>query len=102
MKDICKNCGGWKGLHHYQTGQCPVGGVEAPIGRVQDWKVTTFEQEDDEDKLRAQIAALREALKNSLESQEWMIDIVEGETSPRNEDYESIREAKELLEQVNP
>jgi hypothetical protein len=24
----CKNCGGDKGIHHYQTMQCPVGGRE--------------------------------------------------------------------------
>jgi len=43
MIDTCKNCGGSLGLHHYQTEQCPVGGVEAPFGRVQEWKTSTFE-----------------------------------------------------------
>lgn len=41
--DTCKNCGGERGLHHYETDQCPVGGREAPIGRKQEWKTTTFE-----------------------------------------------------------
>ena len=39
----CKNCGGDEAIHHYETNQCPVGGYEAPIGRKQEWKSTTFE-----------------------------------------------------------
>lgn len=46
--DKCKNCGGERGLHHYETDQCPVGGREAPIGRKQEWKSTTFELETHE------------------------------------------------------
>ncbi len=53
--DICKNCGGERGLHHYETNQCPVGGREAPIGRKQEWKMTLFEAEDNS---AARIAAL--------------------------------------------
>lgn len=41
--DKCKNCGGDRGIHHYETDQCPVGGREAPIK----WKLTTFELEND-------------------------------------------------------
>jgi hypothetical protein len=40
--DTCANCGGGKGLHHYRTDQCPVGGVEAPDGKLQEWKDSTF------------------------------------------------------------
>ena len=47
MKDICKNCGGWKGLHHYETNQCPIGGREAPIGELQQYSSQVFEQEDE-------------------------------------------------------
>lgn len=43
----CKNCGADFGLHHYQTNQCPVGGVEAPVGRPQVWMTVTFEQSPD-------------------------------------------------------
>jgi hypothetical protein len=43
MVDTCKNCGGSLGLHHYQTEQCPVCGVEALFGRVREWKTSTFE-----------------------------------------------------------
>ena len=47
--DKCKNCGGERGLHHYETDQCPVGGREAPIGRKQEWKSTTFEIEPEKE-----------------------------------------------------
>ncbi len=40
----CKNCGADYGLHHYETNQCPVGGVEAPVGRPQVWMTVTFEE----------------------------------------------------------
>lgn len=40
--DQCVNCGGSEGIHHYQTEQCPVGGREAPDGREQEWKTSTF------------------------------------------------------------
>jgi hypothetical protein len=39
--DRCRNCGGDAGIHHYQTDQCPVGGVEAMDG-LQEWKASTF------------------------------------------------------------
>lgn len=39
----CKNCGGDRGIHHYQTEQCPVGGREAHYGQVPEWKTSTFE-----------------------------------------------------------
>lgn len=42
MNDICKNCNGDKGLHHYETMQCPVGGREANIGQKQEWMTTTY------------------------------------------------------------
>ena len=39
----CKNCGADEGIHHYKTDQCPVGGFEAPVGKEQEWKTSTFE-----------------------------------------------------------
>jgi len=39
----CKNCGGDEGVHHYKTMACPVGGREAPVGKKQEYKTTTFE-----------------------------------------------------------
>lgn len=40
----CKNCGADYGLHHYETNQCPAGGVEAPVGKEQVWNRSTFEE----------------------------------------------------------
>ena len=58
--DKCKNCGGERGLHHFETDQCPVGGREAPMGRKQEWKSTTFEPvvSDDIDELRETVKKL--------------------------------------------
>lgn len=41
--DKCGNCGGDRGIHQYRTEQCPVGGVEAPIDRIQEWRTSTFQ-----------------------------------------------------------
>ena len=38
----CAVCGGDGAIHHYQTDQCPVGGVEALVGKPQEWKSSTF------------------------------------------------------------
>ena len=57
---ICKNCGGEKGIHHYQTMACPVGGREAPVGKPQEWMSSDrYETETEED-------ALREIVNNLL------------------------------------
>lgn len=40
----CKHCGADYGLHHYETNQCPAGGVEAPVGKGQVWSRSTFEE----------------------------------------------------------
>lgn len=41
--DVCLNCGGDKGLHHYETMQCPLNGIEAPVNaKEQIWENTTF------------------------------------------------------------
>lgn len=42
----CNNCGADLALHHYETRQCPVNGVEAPIGRRQEWQNQTFVEYD--------------------------------------------------------
>jgi len=62
MKDTCKNCGGWKGLHRYGTGQCPLGGKESPVGKPDVWTFATYEPEDDS----AQTIAALEADKAEL------------------------------------
>lgn len=43
----CKNCSADYGLHHYETNQCPAGGVEAPVERPQVWMSMTFEESPD-------------------------------------------------------
>ena len=72
--DECLNCGGEYGLHHCSTDQCPVGGREAPVGRKQEWKTTTFQAAPKQDaaqsariaELEAQNKRLVEALKSLL------------------------------------
>lgn len=41
--DDCVNCGAWSGLHHADTTQCPMYGLEAGPGRQQFWEDTKFE-----------------------------------------------------------
>lgn len=58
--DTCKHCGGDRGIHRFDTEQCPVGGREAPIGKMQEWQKRTFESQDSE----LDIVSL---IKNNLE-----------------------------------
>lgn len=82
MNGICKNCGAHDGLHHFETNQCPVSGVEAPIGRVQRWAATTFEAENEEveelkstvNKLLARIEALESQVKILQSGTDLMVD----------------------------
>jgi len=72
--DKCKNCGAENGLHHYQTNQCPVGGREAPIGKKQEWKSTTFEKEEENtqaqiDELKAEIKRLEKLIIRRTDSE---------------------------------
>ena len=85
MKDICKNCGAWKGLHNWKTDQCPYKGAEAPVGRVQIWEDTTYQEENDEisrllariEKLEAQVASLIEAVPSAGEVDESIATTIE-------------------------
>lgn len=50
---ICSNCGADEGLHHYETKQCPLHGIEESrinslTGKFfpQRWAETRFEEED--------------------------------------------------------
>lgn len=75
--DKCKNCGGERGLHHYQTDQCPVGGREAPIGRTQEWKTTTFEIDDADTRiaiLEAENAKLKIMLQNLVAEARFTVE----------------------------
>lgn len=44
MKHQCKNCGGAREIHAYNTFACPVGGVEAMSGNTQEWTNRTYEE----------------------------------------------------------
>ena len=57
---ICSNCGGEYGIHNGYTMQCPVGGVEAPVGRKDEWMTTTFDNNDE-------MLALAEKYDNALD-----------------------------------
>jgi hypothetical protein len=71
---VCRNCGASDDLHHFETNQCPLGGVEAPIGQIQRWMFTTFDAADKElwelrdavNKLTARVKALERL--NTLQS----------------------------------
>jgi hypothetical protein len=58
MNDKCKNCGGNKSIHHYQTNQCPIGGREAPLGQKEEYMMTTFEP-DNSDELEETVDELK-------------------------------------------
>ena len=64
QNDTCRNCGGDEGLHHYQTMQCPVGGVEANINHKQKYMTSRYEQESDD------LAACRDALAAQMSETE--------------------------------
>ena len=67
-KDTCKNCGGWKGLHHWETMQCPFNGEENEM-----WMQTHYEEADtriddlvsEVETLKAQVAALLAAVPSA-------------------------------------
>jgi len=68
----CRNCGGERDLHHFETDQCPVGGREAPMGRKQEWKSTTFEIETE-----SEVDELRKSVKDLLARVEELEEQVE-------------------------
>ena len=86
MEGNCKNCGGDKGLHHWQTMQCPVGGREAPYNRKQEWMTITYQEDDSDEigrllarieKLEAQVASLIEAVPSAGEVDESIATTIE-------------------------
>lgn len=60
MKDVCKNCGGWKGLHKWDTKQCPFNGEENEL-----WMKSHYEDAEEFDRIAA-LTAERDALKEAL------------------------------------
>ena len=70
MSDNCKICGAGEGLHHFETMQCPRNGMEAPVGRKQEWQKTIYQSGEDcaraetaEQRVRELEAAARAMLK---------------------------------------
>ena len=71
-KGTCTNCGYDEGLHQWETMRCPKGG-EAPIGKKQEWKQSTYEEstlEADEEiaQLKAKVKALQLQVKALLDA----------------------------------
>ena len=68
-KGTCKNCGGDYEIHHWETQQCPFGGVEAGPNRPDTWVSTRFEAEDGLqeriEKLETQVKALLDAVPSA-------------------------------------
>ena len=65
-EQTCKNCGGWYGLHHYETNQCPKNGRET---NPQMWETTTYQEEDKEDTKIADLEAKNILLNNTINVQ---------------------------------
>lgn len=65
--NVCSNCGADRGLHHYQTMQCPVGGrEEMREDHKQEWMTKIFEEDNSEtrnaiEQLKQQIQKLEKA-----------------------------------------
>ena len=53
MSDNCKICGAGEGLHHFETMQCPRNGMEAPVGRKQEWQKTIYQSDADRERAEA-------------------------------------------------
>ena len=58
---ICGNCGGDYGIHHFETDQCPLGGIESHA-IPQKWESTHFIN-DDFKRLQEAAPKLLEALR---------------------------------------
>lgn len=72
MNEKCKNCGADWGLHRFDTGQCPVGGCEAPIWKKQEWAQTTYvaDTSEDMDEIRETIKKLAKRIEELEEKVE--------------------------------
>lgn len=101
MKDICKNCRGWKGLHHFETNQCPVNGTESPIGKKQEWQESTYAEDDGKDE---HIAELESAVRTLSAHLEAILQITERDDMSDRRTQKAIRrhaEAFNLLETID-
>jgi hypothetical protein len=98
MKDRCVNCGGWKGLHHFETNQCPRNGVESPVGKKQTWQDSVYQEEDTRDEtiahLRSRLASLeagREADGETIKQLRELLLKARGKLDYKHTQYEEIQ-----------
>ena len=107
--EICKHCNGWRGLHKWDTMQCPYMGYENEM-----WQETTYEEADETAavtiaaqaariaELEAQVKELEAALK-AYETEHADNAHDEGVDAgmsfpPENCDCDNCRRARALLE----
>ena len=93
----CRNCGGDYGIHHYKTMQCPTHGREAPVGKKQEYKTSTFEPSILYDDLKNSHDALLEACKKGQAQLESTI-IPMGARKPGTPIFRTIQELKAAIE----
>jgi len=97
---ICDNCGYSRGLHHYQTLQCPAGG-EVPVWKTQEWMDSVFSLSGllaERDQLRVALQSLLGALPAypNLATGKWFIG-QRGDTEITPELYEAIKKSEDAL-----
>ena len=89
MTEKCINCGAEISLHQYETNKCPLGGIEAPVGKRQQWVNTVFELPDNRDEIIKQLKQENKQLKELLKDLYRCID-----------DPTSIEHTKDVMFQV--
>ena len=61
---MCKNCGAWRGLHHYETQQCPKNGVEQGLnGKPEVWISTKYEEQKQDSAFAKRLLEINEILE---------------------------------------
>jgi hypothetical protein len=68
MNEICTTCNHWRGIHHWETMQCPVNDNEDGTFR----KTTYTEESPELAKLRARNAELLAALEEIADGRNWI------------------------------
>lgn len=66
----CFHCGADDGLHQYETMKCPRFGIEAPVGRDQEWDEKTFVNADYQrlcDVAPVMLEALKKIAKSNMD-----------------------------------
>lgn len=85
---ICFNCGADKGLHHYETNQCPKNGMEEiHPDRKQKWEDTVFEDSG--------VRKLEDGAPGLLEGCQMALDYFEKNELQSSIMYKAIKNAVE-------